>query len=107
VPLPIFDRNQGQIATAQAKVMGAKDAVADQEIAIRARGRVRALGLSIAADALLKVCPKTIVRPYQTGLPRARIDSVAPTSCASWMRRGWISRLKCCSFNLIDYHKTS
>ena len=36
VPIPIFDRNQGQIATAQAKLMGAKDAVADQEIAIRA-----------------------------------------------------------------------
>ena len=36
VPLPIFDRNQGQIAAAQAKVMGAKDAVTDQEIAIRA-----------------------------------------------------------------------
>jgi len=58
VPLPIFDRNQGQIAAAQAKVMGAKDAVADQEIAIRAEVESALSDYRSRRDALLKVLPR-------------------------------------------------
>lgn len=58
VPLPIFDRNQGQIAAAQAQVMGAKDAVTDQEIAIRAEVASALSDYGSRRDALLKVLPR-------------------------------------------------
>jgi cobalt-zinc-cadmium efflux system outer membrane protein len=58
VPLPIFDRNQGQIAAAQAKVMGAKDAVTDQEIAIRAEVELALSDYRSRREALLKVLPR-------------------------------------------------
>jgi cobalt-zinc-cadmium efflux system outer membrane protein len=57
VPLPIFDRNQGQIAAAQAQVLGAKDAVADQEIAIRAEVESALSDYGSRRQALLKVLP--------------------------------------------------
>jgi cobalt-zinc-cadmium efflux system outer membrane protein len=62
VPLPIFDRNQGQIAAAQAKVMGAKDAVMDQEIAIRAEVESAVSDYRSRRDALLKVLPRMAKR---------------------------------------------
>jgi cobalt-zinc-cadmium efflux system outer membrane protein len=58
VPLPIFDRNQGQIAAAQAQVTGAKDAVTDQEIAIRAEVASALSDYRSRRDALLKVLPR-------------------------------------------------
>jgi cobalt-zinc-cadmium efflux system outer membrane protein len=58
VPLPIFDRNQGQIAAAQAKVMGAKDAVTDQEIAIRAEVESALSDYESRRQALLDVLPR-------------------------------------------------
>ena len=58
VPLPIFDRNQGQIAAAQAKVMGAKDAVTDQEIAIRAEVESALSDYRSRREALTKVLPR-------------------------------------------------
>jgi cobalt-zinc-cadmium efflux system outer membrane protein len=58
MPLPIFDRNQGQIAAAQAKVMGAKDAAADQEIAIRAEVESALSDYRSRREALLKVLPE-------------------------------------------------
>jgi len=58
VPLPIFDRNQGQIAAAQAQVLGAKDAVADQEITIRAEVESALSDYESRRDALLKVLPR-------------------------------------------------
>lgn len=58
MPLPIFDRNQGQIAAAQAQVMGAKDAVTDQEIAIRAEVASALSDYGSRRDALLKVLPR-------------------------------------------------
>jgi cobalt-zinc-cadmium efflux system outer membrane protein len=62
VPLPIFDRNQGQIAAAQAKVMGAKDAVTDQEIAIRAEVESALSDYESRREALLKVLPRMAKR---------------------------------------------
>jgi cobalt-zinc-cadmium efflux system outer membrane protein len=62
VPLPIFDRNQGQIAAAQAKVMGAKDAVTDQEIAIRAEVESALSDYESRRQALLKVLPRMAKR---------------------------------------------
>ena len=58
VPLPIFDRNQGQIAAAQAKVMGAKEAVTDQEIAIRAEVASALSDYASRRQALLDVLPR-------------------------------------------------
>jgi cobalt-zinc-cadmium efflux system outer membrane protein len=58
VPLPIFDRNQGQIAAAQAQVLGAKDGVTDQEIAIRAEVESALSDYGSRRDALLKVLPE-------------------------------------------------
>jgi cobalt-zinc-cadmium efflux system outer membrane protein len=58
VPLPIFDRNQGQIAAAQAQLLGAKDAVTDQEIAIRAEVASALSDYGSRRDALLKVLPR-------------------------------------------------
>ncbi len=58
VPLPIFDRNQGQVAAAQAKVMGAKDAVTDQEIAIRAEVESALSDYRSRREALLRVLPR-------------------------------------------------
>jgi cobalt-zinc-cadmium efflux system outer membrane protein len=58
VPLPIFDRNQGQIAAAQAKVIGAKDAVMDQEIAIRAEVESALSDYRSRRESLLKVLPR-------------------------------------------------
>lgn len=57
VPLPIFDRNQGQIAAAQAQVLGAKEAVADQEIAIRAEVASAQSDYVSRRQALLKILP--------------------------------------------------
>lgn len=58
VPLPVFDRNQGQIAAAQAQVLGAKDAVADQEITIRAEVASALSDYRSRREALLKVLPR-------------------------------------------------
>jgi cobalt-zinc-cadmium efflux system outer membrane protein len=58
VPLPIFDRNQGQIAAAQAQVLGAKGAVTDQEIAIRAEVASALSDYGSRRQALLKVLPE-------------------------------------------------
>ncbi len=58
VPLPIFDRNQGQIAAAHAHVRGAKDAVTDQEIAIRAEVASALSDYGSRRQALLKVLPR-------------------------------------------------
>ena len=66
VPLPIFDRNQGQIAAAQAKVMGAKDAVIDQEIAIRAEVEAALSDNRSRRDALLKVLPRMARRAAES-----------------------------------------
>ena len=100
VPLPIFDRNQGQIAAAQAKVLGAKHAVTDQEIAIRAEvARPHYRTMDQGGRRCSKFCPEWPGgRPCPTRLRRAHIDWVAPISCASWTPHGWISRLRCCSF---------
>jgi cobalt-zinc-cadmium efflux system outer membrane protein len=62
VPLPIFDRNQGQIAAAQAKVLGAKDAVTDQEISIRAEVASALSDYGSRRQALLKVLPQMAQR---------------------------------------------
>ena len=62
VPLPIFDRNQGQIAAAQAKVLGAKDAVTDQEIAIRAEVASALSDYGSRRQALLRVLPQMAQR---------------------------------------------
>jgi cobalt-zinc-cadmium efflux system outer membrane protein len=66
VPLPIFDRNQGQIAAAQAKVMGAKDAVMDQEIAIRAEVESALSDYGSRRQALLKVLPRMAKRAAES-----------------------------------------
>jgi cobalt-zinc-cadmium efflux system outer membrane protein len=66
VPIPIFDRNQGQIATAQARLMGAKDAVADQEIAIRAEVEGALSDYRSRRDALLKVLPRMARRAAES-----------------------------------------
>jgi outer membrane protein, heavy metal efflux system len=66
VPLPIFDRNQGQIAAAQAKVMGAKDAVTDQEIAIRAEVESALSDYESRRQALLKVLPRMAKRAAES-----------------------------------------
>jgi outer membrane protein, heavy metal efflux system len=66
VPLPIFDRNQGQIAAAQAKVMGAKDAVTDQEIAIRAEVASALADYHSMRQALLKVLPQMAHRAAES-----------------------------------------
>jgi cobalt-zinc-cadmium efflux system outer membrane protein len=58
VPLPIFDRNQGQISAAQAKVMGAKDAVSDQELAIRAEVESALSDYESRRQALVNVLPR-------------------------------------------------
>jgi cobalt-zinc-cadmium efflux system outer membrane protein len=58
VPLPIFDRNQGQIEAAQARLMGAKEAVADQEIAIRAEVASALSDYESRRGALLDVLPR-------------------------------------------------
>jgi cobalt-zinc-cadmium efflux system outer membrane protein len=58
VPLPIFDRNQGQIAVAQAEVQGAKGIVTDQEIAIRAQVSSALSDYGSRRQALLKVLPQ-------------------------------------------------
>jgi outer membrane protein, heavy metal efflux system len=58
VPLPIFDRNQGRIAAAQARLMGAKDGVADQEIAIRAEVASALSDYESRREALLEVLPR-------------------------------------------------
>lgn len=58
VPLPIFDRNQGQIAAARAKVTGAKDAVSDQEIMIRAEVASALADYRSIRQSLLKVLPQ-------------------------------------------------
>jgi cobalt-zinc-cadmium efflux system outer membrane protein len=58
VPLPIFDRNQGQIEAAQATVFGAKEAVTDQEIAIRAEVESALSDYGSRREALLKVLPQ-------------------------------------------------
>jgi outer membrane protein, heavy metal efflux system len=58
VPLPIFDRNQGQIEAAEAKVLGAKEAVTDQEIAIRAEVESALSDYGSRREALLKVLPQ-------------------------------------------------
>jgi outer membrane protein, heavy metal efflux system len=58
VPIPIFDRNQGQIAAAQAQVLGAKEAVADQEIAIGAEVESALSDYRSRREALLKVLPR-------------------------------------------------
>jgi cobalt-zinc-cadmium efflux system outer membrane protein len=58
VPLPIFDRNQGRIAAAQAKVLGAKHAVTDQEIAIRAEVTSALSDYGSRRQALLQVLPR-------------------------------------------------
>jgi cobalt-zinc-cadmium efflux system outer membrane protein len=62
VPLPIFDRNQGKIAAAQAKVLGAKDAVTDREIAIRAEVASALSDYGSRRQALLKVLPRMAQR---------------------------------------------
>jgi cobalt-zinc-cadmium efflux system outer membrane protein len=56
--LPIFDRNQGRIAAAQAKVLGAKHAVTDQEIAIRAEVASALSDYRSRRQALLQVLPR-------------------------------------------------
>jgi outer membrane protein, heavy metal efflux system len=66
VPIPIFDRNQGQIAAAQAKVMGAKDAVTDQEITIRAEVESALSDYRSRRDALLKVLPRMARRAAES-----------------------------------------
>jgi len=66
VPIPIFDRNQGQIAAAQARLMGAKDAVADQEIAIRAEVESALSDYRSRRDALLKVLPRMARRAAES-----------------------------------------
>jgi outer membrane protein, heavy metal efflux system len=66
VPLPIFDRNQGQIAAAQAQVLGAKDAVADQEIAIRAEVASALSDYGSRRLALLKVLPQMAQRAAES-----------------------------------------
>ena len=66
VPLPIFDRNQGQIEAAQAKVMGAKDAVTDQEIAIRAEVESALSDYRSRREALLKVLPRMARRAAES-----------------------------------------
>jgi cobalt-zinc-cadmium efflux system outer membrane protein len=58
VPLPIFDRNQGQIAASQAQVKGAKSAVTDQEITIRAEVESALSDYRSRRNALLKVLPR-------------------------------------------------
>ena len=58
VPLPIFDRNQGLIAAAQAQVQGAKGIVTDQEIAIRAEVSSALSDYGSRRQALLKVLPQ-------------------------------------------------
>jgi cobalt-zinc-cadmium efflux system outer membrane protein len=58
VPLPIFDRNQGQISAAQAKVTGAKDAVSDQELAIRAEVESALSDYESRRQALVNVLPR-------------------------------------------------
>jgi cobalt-zinc-cadmium efflux system outer membrane protein len=58
VPLPIFDRNQGQIEAAEAKVLGAKEAVTDQEIAIRAEVESALSDYGSRREVLLKVLPQ-------------------------------------------------
>jgi outer membrane protein, heavy metal efflux system len=70
VPLPIFDRNQGQIAAAQAKVLGAKGAITDQEIAIRAEVASALSDYESRRQALLKVLPRMTRRA-------ALIDEIA------------------------------
>jgi cobalt-zinc-cadmium efflux system outer membrane protein len=58
VPIPIFDRNQGQIAAAEAQAQGAKDAVMDQEIAIRAKVESAVSDYESRRQALLKILPR-------------------------------------------------
>jgi cobalt-zinc-cadmium efflux system outer membrane protein len=66
MPLPIFDRNQGQIAAAQAQVLGAKDAVTDQEIAIRAEVASALSDYESRRQALLKVLPRMAQRAAES-----------------------------------------
>jgi outer membrane protein, heavy metal efflux system len=62
VPLPIFDRNQGRIAAAQAQVRSAKGSVVDQEIAIRAEVASTLSDYGSRRQALLKFLPRMTQR---------------------------------------------
>jgi outer membrane protein, heavy metal efflux system len=66
MPLPIFDRNQGAIASARAKLQGAKNAVKDEEIAIRAEVAAAQSDYASRRQALLKLMPQMLSRAAET-----------------------------------------
>jgi outer membrane protein, heavy metal efflux system len=66
VPLPIFDRNQGTIAAAQAQVRGAKDAIHDEEITIRAEVAAASSDYTLRRGALLGLLPRMLGRAAET-----------------------------------------
>jgi cobalt-zinc-cadmium efflux system outer membrane protein len=66
VPLPIFDRNQGRIAAARAQVQGAKNAVEDEEIAIRAEVAAALSDYGSRRQALRTLLPKMLSRAAAT-----------------------------------------
>jgi outer membrane protein, heavy metal efflux system len=66
VPLPIFDRNQGTIAAAQAQVRGAKEAIHDEEITIRAEVAAASSDYTLRRGALLGLLPRMLGRAAET-----------------------------------------
>lgn len=66
VPLPIFDRNQGAIAAAQARVQGAKEAVRDEEVAIRAEVAAALSDYASRRQALTGLLPRMLERAADT-----------------------------------------
>lgn len=66
VPLPIFDRNQGQIAAAMARVDGAKEAIRDEEIAIRGEVGTAQSDYASRRQALLTLLPQMLRRAAAT-----------------------------------------
>ena len=66
VPLPIFDRNQGAIAAARARLRRAKSAVIDEEIAIRAELAAAQSDYVSRRQALLKLIPQMLGRAAET-----------------------------------------
>jgi outer membrane protein, heavy metal efflux system len=57
VPLPLFNRNQGQIAAADAELRAAKSALAAQELAVRAEVAAAADDYQMRRAALLQIMP--------------------------------------------------
>jgi outer membrane protein, heavy metal efflux system len=66
LPLPIFDRNQGGIAAAQARLQVGNNALKDEEIAIRAEVAAAQSDYESRRQALVKLMPGMLARAAET-----------------------------------------